>query len=235
MFPHITFGKNIGYTLLKRLGLRFRQLRPFHVKGDPEKKKAFKEELLPKISALQQKLGVPDVRVFTMDEHRMGLMPIHRRQWCFPGQTTKAIFMGYQWVWVYGFVDPSTGENHHYLATHLNRQVFEMILQTFAQDAGIDEKKPILLVLDQAKAHQRAQLPQGIHIEFLPPYSPELQPAERLWPLMNECIANQLVTGVDDLWNRVEKRCKWMMEKGKNIIQNLTHFHWWPKPKILIN
>ena len=25
---------------------------------------------------------------------------------------------------------------------------------------------------------------------FLPPYTPELQPAERLWPLANEAVAN---------------------------------------------
>ncbi|WP_346294499.1 hypothetical protein [Sphaerothrix gracilis] len=24
-------------------------------------------------------------------------------------------------------------------------------------------------------------VPEGIHLEVLPPYSPELQPAERLW------------------------------------------------------
>ena len=29
-------------------------------------------------------------------------------------------------------------------------------------------------------------IPKGIEIEFLPPYSPELQPAERLWQLVDE-------------------------------------------------
>jgi transposase len=30
-----------------------------------------------------------------------------------------------------------------------------------------------------------------IRLEFLPPYSPELQPAEHLWPLINEPLANR--------------------------------------------
>ena len=49
----------------------------------------------------------------------------------------------------------------------------------------------MLLVLDGARWHtsKSLKIPEGIHLEFLPPYSPELQPAERLWPLTNEPIA----------------------------------------------
>ena len=32
---------------------------------------------------------------------------------------------------------------------------------------------------------------EGLTVEFLPPYSPELQPAERLWKLVDEPIVNQ--------------------------------------------
>ncbi|MGD1804735.1 hypothetical protein ACP6PL_04740 [Dapis sp. BLCC M126] len=38
---------------------------------------------------------------------------------------------------------------------------------------------------------KRVKLPQGIVVEFLPPYSPELQPAERLWALVDEPLVNQ--------------------------------------------
>ena len=31
-----------------------------------------------------------------------------------------------------------------------------------------------------------------VHLEFLPSGSPELMPAERLWPSSNEAIANRL-------------------------------------------
>src|SRR6266446_7750619 len=44
------------------------------------------------------------------------------------------------------------------------------------------------LVLDQAGWHSSKELvvPEGIHLLFLPPHSPELQPCERLCPLSNE-------------------------------------------------
>ena len=38
---------------------------------------------------------------------------------------------------------------------------------------------------------KKAIVPEGIEIEFLPPYSPELQPAERLWQLIDEPLVNQ--------------------------------------------
>ena len=42
-------------------------------------------------------------------------------------------------------------------------------------------------------------VPEGIHLVFLPPYSPELQPCERLWPLTNEAIANRRFATLDEL------------------------------------
>jgi transposase len=41
----------------------------------------------------------------------------------------------------------------------------------------------IKLIMDQAGWHksQGLRVPENIQIEFLPPYSPELNPVERLW------------------------------------------------------
>ena len=46
----------------------------------------------------------------------------------------------------------------------------------------------ILLVLDNAGWHGPANLkvPDGIRLIHLPPYSPELQPAETLWSVVDE-------------------------------------------------
>ena len=43
---------------------------------------------------------------------------------------------------------------------------------------------------------------------FLPAYSPELQPAERLWPLTNEAIANQLVETIEEIEDAIYARCQ---------------------------
>src|SRR3712207_8341539 len=50
-----------------------------------------------------------------------------------------------------------------------------------------------ILVLDNAGWHGPEDLavPDGISLGFLPPYSPELQPAEHLWPLLDEPVVNR--------------------------------------------
>jgi transposase len=58
---------------------------------------------------------------------------------------------------------------------------------------GAGQRKQILLVCDGASWHvsPQVQVPNGVHLHLLPPYSPELQPTERLWPLTNEALANR--------------------------------------------
>jgi hypothetical protein len=64
--------------------------------------------------------------------------------------------------------------------------------------AGVGKRKRILLVLDRAGWHtakKRLRVPEGIHLEFLPSHSPELQPSERLWPLSNEGVLQIATSG----------------------------------------
>jgi transposase len=44
-----------------------------------------------------------------------------------------------------------------------------------------------------------------IKTEFLVTYSPELQPAERLWSLVDEAIANENIESIDELEERLSK------------------------------
>jgi len=76
----------------------------------------------------------------------------------------------------------------------VNVQLFSMALSEFAKEVGVGENKRILLVVDKAGWHTGGEvdLPEGIHLEFLPAGAPELMPAERLWPLTNEAVANRL-------------------------------------------
>lgn len=66
-------------------------------------------------------------------------------------------------------------------------------------DAG--QEKRILLVLDRAGWHSNQTLtaPDGIHLVFFPPCSPEVQSAERLWSLSNVAIANRHFQALDEL------------------------------------
>lgn len=65
---------------------------------------------------------------------------------------------------------------------------------------GAGNEKVILLVLERAGWHMsnKVVVPKGIDLEPLPPYSPELQPAERLWNLTDEPLANRSFENRDE-------------------------------------
>jgi transposase len=68
----------------------------------------------------------------------------------------------------------------------------------------------------------------GIDLFFLPIHSPELQPAERLWPLTNEARATHSLLNLEELENLLIYRCHKIMEQHR-LVQGLTCFHWWHK------
>jgi DDE superfamily endonuclease len=74
--------------------------------------------------------------------------------------------------------------------THgVSAQAFSIALENFARVVGAGKKKSIVLVVDKAAWHtakKDLELPEGIHLEYLPSHCPELQPSERPWPLSNE-------------------------------------------------
>jgi transposase len=74
----------------------------------------------------------------------------------------------------------------------VNTELFSMALREFAKEVGAGKDERVLLVVDQAGWHtgKEVEIPEGIHLEFLPSSSLELMPAERLWPLTNGAVAN---------------------------------------------
>lgn len=108
--------------------------------------------------------------------------------------------------------------------------IFKIVLAEFAQAVGAGQDKQIILVIDGAGFHQEKNLtvPKGIELVYLPAYSPELQPAERLWPLTDEAVANRCFTDLDQLEEKLISRCQ-KLEVMKEEIKNQCLFHWWPK------
>ena len=168
--------------------------------------------------------------VWAEAEQRLGLKPIRRRVWAPVGQ--RPIALGhhrYQWLHVVAFVQPTSGETVWYLATGLSKPFFEVLLAAFARQVGAGRERHIVLVLDNAGWHgpEGLAVPDGISLVFLPPYSPELQPAEHLWPLVDEAVVNRHFATLDALNAAVAARCRRL---GPTAIRPHTNFHWWPRP-----
>ncbi len=72
------------------------------------------------------------------------------------------------------------------------------------------------------------EVPDGLRLVYLPRYSPQLQPAECLWSVLDEPIANKYFETIEQLDAVVAERCR-TLETSPDLFKGRTNFHWWPK------
>jgi len=163
-----------------------------------------------------------------MDEHRLGLKPIRRGQWVRRGRDFRVeVWPRYQWTWVFGFVRPTTGRVFFTLMPSVGLAEMATTLHAFARHVRAGVHRRIVLVLDGAGWHSGAlELPEGLYLVPLPAYSPELQPAGRLWPLLDEPLVNRAVRDLDELEDRICRRCC-VLRTMRAEVCALTCFYWW--------
>ena len=127
--------------------------------------------------------------MFSQDESRFGLLTIRRRRLTARGvQPIGAVQHVFEWFYVYGAVEPTTGDRFFLELPYLNAEMFQLFINTFAQ--AFPESLNLLL-LDNSGAHtaQRLILPENVRLVFLPPYCPELNPIERVWRDLKDALA----------------------------------------------
>jgi hypothetical protein len=94
--------------------------------------------------------------------------------------------------------------------------------------SGQVQRTRIVLVLDNAGWHrsEKVVVPEGIDLLFVPPYSAELQPAERLWELVDEPLVNRSFDTLEQLKAILVKRCQTLSTMTTQV-QERTQFYWW--------
>ena len=190
------------------------------------RKRHSKNRLASKVAAARHQRPV---EVWAMDEHRVGLKPILRRVWARRGERPVVqVRPRYEWLYLYAFVCPETGETEFWLAPSVSTEVFTQIVTAFVRG----REQAVMLVLDQAGWHVSAetlalQADGVLHLEHLPPYSPELMPAERLWELTDAPLANRVFERLADLESVLAERCVSLTQEQRQI-RSRTLYHWWP-------
>jgi hypothetical protein len=126
-------------------------------------------------------------------------------------------------------VRPATGEVAWRVASSVNVPLFQSVLDGFAASVGAGPDKIVVLVADNAGWHvsPKLRIPDGIRLCFLPLYTPELQPAERLWPLADETVANKPLQSLGRLTDQLDRRCS-ILADAPDIIRANTRSHWLP-------
>src|SRR5215813_2768227 len=117
------------------------------------------KKLPEEVAKLQEAHPEARIELWSQDEHRIGLKPILRRVWARKGTKVRAVVRPrYQWMYLYGFVQPQSGKTSWLLMPGVNVEAFSLALATFAAELGVGPEKHIALVLDQAGWHTSTRL-----------------------------------------------------------------------------
>lgn len=162
------------------------------------------------------------------DEARLGLKPIARRVWSLKGcRPRSGGRTRYDWLYVYGFARPRTGQTFCVLLPRVNAERMAEALAAFAAHADPRGRKVLVVVVDNAGWHvaQRLVVPPNVALHFLPPCTPELQPVEPFWPLVREAVANRSIGRLDRLRSILRGRLAYLA-RNPAVVRPVICFHW---------
>ena len=168
------------------------------------------------------------VEVWAQDEARLGLKPVTRRVWWLKGcRPTSCGRSKYEWLYVYGFARPATGETFTAILPRVNTDRMGEALAAFAAHADPGGTKILVLIVDNAGWHRakRLAIPANVRLHFLPPCTPELQPVEPFWVLVREAVADETFGRLADLKRRVVARCR-RLAADRATVRGAVGFHW---------
>jgi len=101
-------------------------------------------------------------------------------------------------TYLFGAFSPITGDSLQLILPSCNGDNFQIFLDTLSIQNPEEFK---IMVLDNGAFHKAKKLniPENIALIFLPPYSPELNPAEKMWAKYKRQFSNLVFDSLDNL------------------------------------
>ena len=220
----VKLGLKGVYYWLGKLGGVLKVPRKTHAKKDAAQAAEFQQTLCEKLRNLNVAGGKP-VRIWVVDEHRYGLIPVVRKCWTLKGLRPTAPYQTkYEWGYLYSALEVD-GENAAEFAClpgvglELSRLFLERLA---ARDPGAEH----VVIWDQAGFHPQAHLhdvPARIHLLPLPPYSPELNPVEVIGDVIKDRIANTLWETLEALEEAMGEELRPIYETAERVKKLVSH------------
>ncbi|BAP54376.1 hypothetical protein THII_0079 [Thioploca ingrica] len=142
---------------------------------------------------------MPSVHYWCQDESRFGLKTITRRRLTLRGvKPHSQVQWSFKSSYLYGRVEPLTGESFFLEFSHLNTDCFQAYWREFSQAYP---HQLHLIQMDNATGHptKRLIVPENIILWFQPAPSPDCNPIERVWAWIKGQIAWHLFNDLEPL------------------------------------
>jgi transposase len=204
--------QEIGYRTVVRWlhdnNFRLKVPQPWPDRQDEAQRQLFLERL-------QVHLRDETADIWYLDEMGIEGDPRPRRRWAQKGAKIRIPYYGeHLRMNVTGLVNPRTGQFYALEFTHTDSQVFQVFLEHANQDVKLERSRNII-ICDNAAWHKKKSLKWGaFEPVFLPPYSPDLNPIERLWLLIKaEWFTDFFAKTRQQLLERIDQALLWVMNR----------------------
>jgi transposase len=156
---------------------------------------------------LQQLFEQPDVDIWFADESGFEGDPRPRKRWDKKGRKTRVTKNGgHLRMNVIGMVCPRSGEFFAIEASHSDSATYQAFLDEADRQISF-QRTTNILVMDNASWHKRKRTNwHGWQPMYLPPYSPDLNPIERIWLTMKaRWFSNHVCKNEEKLLERLDQ------------------------------
>ena len=115
-------------------------------------------------------------------------------------------------MYLFGAFSPVNGNKFLLEMPFCNSQSFQVFLNEFS---AFEPNEFKIIVLDNGAFHKAKSLkiPENIYLVFLPPYSPELNPAEKMWAIIKRNFTNQLFKSLDQIGDFIANSIKTLSQE----------------------
>ena len=158
-------------------------------------------------------------KIIVFDEARFGTHTKTGYGWFKKGGRTQVpVKLGYKNFYLYGGVDIKDGSNFNLFLPKCNTENMNVFLSELSKEYPEDR---ISMIMDGAGWHKSKGhiVPANIKIIYLPPYSPELNPVERLWLYIKKnVLSNRIYEELEDLEISL---CGFIMSLDNAVVKNI--------------
>lgn len=171
-----------------------------------------------------EEAGAPEEAVFFSDEMRLGLMGQVRRVWAPVGfKPVQKVQLEYEYEYVSVAVDPMTGELKWDWTSDMTSDSLSSVLSGWEEEL---EGNLQAIVWDGAPGHRGSEY-EDLQVERVqqPPYSPELQPVERVFEYLRARIEGIVFETLDAKKGAVESELQALSESPEEV-KSLTGWAW---------
>jgi len=148
------------------------------------------------------------VNLYCQDESRFGLHTHTGKMLTAKGIKPIAVSLqDFEFTWLFGAFSPINAKKLLVEFPFCNTDTFQIFIDLLSET---DNEELMLLLLDNASFHKakRLLIPDNIVLINIPPYSPELNPAEQIWAWFKRAFTNKAFTSMDEVHQFIDNQTK---------------------------